>query len=34
VVGYGMDVAHAYRQLPSVGVIDHADQEPDLFGGT
>jgi hypoxanthine phosphoribosyltransferase len=24
VVGYGMDVAHAYRQLPFVGVVDHA----------
>ncbi|MGL4325810.1 MAG: hypoxanthine phosphoribosyltransferase [Beijerinckiaceae bacterium] len=23
VVGYGMDVAHAYRQLPFVGVIEH-----------
>jgi hypoxanthine phosphoribosyltransferase len=34
VVGYGMDVAHSYRQLPFVGVIDHLDQEPDLFGGT
>jgi hypoxanthine phosphoribosyltransferase len=22
VVGYGMDVAHAYRQLPYVGYID------------
>ena len=22
VVGYGMDVAHAYRQLPFVGVIE------------
>jgi hypoxanthine phosphoribosyltransferase len=26
VVGYGMDVAHAYRQLPYVGVIETADQ--------
>lgn len=26
VVGYGMDVAHAYRQLPFVGVIETADQ--------
>jgi hypoxanthine phosphoribosyltransferase len=34
VVGYGMDVAHAYRQLPFVGVVDHLDSEPDLFGGT
>lgn len=23
VVGYGMDVAHAFRELPFVGVIDH-----------
>ncbi len=28
VVGYGMDVAHAYRQLPFVGVIEHADKAP------
>ena len=34
VVGYGMDVAHSYRQLPFVGVVDHHDAEPDLFGGT
>src|SRR3712207_2604961 len=34
VVGYGMDVAHSYRQLPFVGVVDHLDREPDLFGGT
>jgi hypoxanthine phosphoribosyltransferase len=34
VVGYGMDVAHSYRQLPFVGVVDHHDNEPDLFGGT
>jgi hypoxanthine phosphoribosyltransferase len=33
VVGYGMDVAHSYRQLPFVGVVDHLDNEPDLFGG-
>ncbi|MFY8152905.1 MAG: hypoxanthine phosphoribosyltransferase, partial [Hyphomicrobiales bacterium] len=26
VVGYGMDVAHSYRQLPFVGVIETADQ--------
>jgi len=26
VVGYGMDVAHSYRQLPYVGVIETADQ--------
>ncbi len=31
VVGYGMDVAHSYRQLPFVGVIDTADTDPDLF---
>lgn len=31
VVGYGMDVAHSYRQLPFVGVVDHANQDPDLF---
>jgi hypoxanthine phosphoribosyltransferase len=31
VVGYGMDVAHSYRQLPFVGVVDHANQSPDLF---
>jgi hypoxanthine phosphoribosyltransferase len=29
-----MDVAHSYRQLPFVGVVDHLDREPDLFGGT
>jgi hypoxanthine phosphoribosyltransferase len=34
VVGYGMDVAHNYRQLPFVGVVAHGDSEPDLFGGT
>ncbi|MET0529031.1 MAG: hypoxanthine phosphoribosyltransferase [Microvirga sp.] len=31
VVGYGMDVAHSYRQLPFVGVVDHLDNNPDLF---
>jgi len=31
VVGYGMDVAHSYRQLPFVGVVDHLDKNPDLF---
>ncbi len=31
VVGYGMDVAHSYRQLPFVGVVDHGNQDPDLF---
>jgi hypoxanthine phosphoribosyltransferase len=25
VVGYGMDVAHAWRELPYVGVVDHAE---------
>lgn len=34
VVGYGMDVAHSYRQLPFVGVVAYNDPEPDLFGGT
>src|SRR5919107_1318935 len=34
VVGYGMDVDHSYRQLPFVGLVDHLDREPDLFGGT
>ena len=34
VVGYGMDIAHSYRQLPFVGVVDHRNREPDLFGGT
>ena len=34
VVGYGMDVAHSYRQLPFVGVVSYTDSEPDLFGGT
>jgi hypoxanthine phosphoribosyltransferase len=34
VVGYGMDVAHSYRQLPFVGVVAYGDREPDLFGGT
>ena len=33
VVGYGMDVAHSFRQLPIVGVVAHGDEEPDLFGG-
>ena len=31
VVGYGMDVAHNYRELPFVGVVTHGDSEPDLF---
>ncbi len=33
VVGYGMDVAHSFRQLPVVGVVS-VDGVPDLFGGT
>ncbi len=33
VVGYGMDVAHAYRQLPFVGLVDYESRDPDLFGG-
>ncbi len=33
VVGYGMDIAHYYRELPFVGVVDHNDSEPDMFGG-
>jgi hypoxanthine phosphoribosyltransferase len=28
VVGYGMDVAHAYRQLPFVGVVEHTSSKP------
>lgn len=34
VVGYGMDAAHAFRQLPFVGLVDYENTEPDLFGGT
>ena len=30
VVGYGMDVAHNFRQLPFVGIVSR-DGEPDLF---
>lgn len=33
VVGYGMDVAHNFRQLPFVGVVAHGASEPDLFDG-
>lgn len=33
VIGYGMDVAHSYRQLPYVGVLDHLDNNPGLFDG-
>ncbi len=32
VVGYGMDAAHAFRQLPFVGVVDFENTESDLFG--
>jgi hypoxanthine phosphoribosyltransferase len=31
VVGYGMDMAHAFRQLPFVGVAERDPPEPDLF---
>jgi len=31
VVGYGMDVAHSYRQLPYVGVVEYGEAHPDLF---
>jgi hypoxanthine phosphoribosyltransferase len=31
VVGYGMDMAHAFRQLPFVGVVERDVPEPDLF---
>ncbi|ACL56162.1 hypoxanthine phosphoribosyltransferase [Methylobacterium nodulans] len=31
VVGYGMDIAHAFRQLPFVGLVDYGADEPDLF---
>jgi hypoxanthine phosphoribosyltransferase len=34
VVGYGMDIAHSFRQLPFVGVIDTLDANPDLFEPT
>ncbi|KAA5603351.1 hypoxanthine phosphoribosyltransferase [Blastochloris sulfoviridis] len=27
VVGYGMDIAHAFRQLPFVGVVEHSETE-------
>jgi hypoxanthine phosphoribosyltransferase len=30
VVGYGMDVAHAYRQLPYVGVVEHPADDKQL----
>jgi hypoxanthine phosphoribosyltransferase len=28
VVGYGMDVAHAFRELPFVGVVEHSSSRP------
>jgi hypoxanthine phosphoribosyltransferase len=28
VVGYGMDVAHAFRELPFVGVVEHSSSKP------
>jgi hypoxanthine phosphoribosyltransferase len=28
VVGYGMDVSHSYRELPFVGVVEHASSKP------
>ena len=31
VVGYGMDVAHSFRQLPYVGLVEYGEAEPDLF---
>ena len=31
VVGYGMDIAHSYRQLPFVGVVEYGEADPDLF---
>ena len=34
VVGYGMDAAHAFRQLPFVGLVDYDSSDADLFGGT
>ncbi len=34
VVGYGMDVAHNFRQLPFVGIVVHGESEPDLFDGS
>ena len=33
VVGYGMDAAHAFRQLPFVGLVDYESGDADLFGG-
>lgn len=34
VVGYGMDAAHAFRQLPFVGVVDFDNTDADLFDGS
>jgi len=31
VVGYGMDVAHSFRELPYIGVVEH--DEPDAASG-
>lgn len=28
VVGYGMDVSHAFRELPFVGVVEHTSSKP------
>jgi hypoxanthine phosphoribosyltransferase len=28
VVGYGMDVAHSFRELPYVGVVEHSSSNP------
>jgi hypoxanthine phosphoribosyltransferase len=28
VVGYGMDVAHSFRELPFVGVVEHSSSKP------
>ena len=33
VVGYGMDIAHSYRQLPFVGFVAYNETDPDLLGG-
>lgn len=31
VVGYGMDVAHSYRELPYIGVVETDDEPPRLL---
>ena len=31
VVGYGMDIAHSYRQLPYVGIVEDDGAHPGLF---